>query len=208
MKEQQEYIRDIAEMRSMMERSSKFLSLSGLAGIMAGVYALSGAYIAYKVFNFNPGGIVYNSSQSESVTTGLPQVIFLAITVLLLAVGTAILLSYKKANKRGEKFWNPTARRLLINMAVPLIAGGLLILILILKGLIGLVAPFTLLFYGLALYSASKFTYEEVKSLGLIQIGLGLAGSYFVEYGLLFWAIGFGVFHIAYGIYMHYRYER
>ena len=208
MKEKQDYIRDIAEMRSMMERSSKFLSLSGLSGILLGIYALVGAYIAYKIFSFNPDQIVYSTTESGSLSSSFLQVIFLAIIILILAIGTAIFLSYKKANKRGEKLWNPTAKRLLINMAVPLIAGGLLILILISKGLIGLIAPFTLLFYGLALYNASKFTYEEVKILGLIQIGLGLISSYFVGYGLLFWALGFGVVHIIYGLYLHYRYER
>lgn len=208
MKEQQDYIRDIAEMRSMMERSSKFLSLSGLAGVMAGIYALTGAFIAYRFFYFNPDQIVYSTLQPGSLSSNLLQVIFLALVILILAIGTAIFLSYKKATKRGEKFWNPIARRLLINMAVPLLAGGLLILILIFKGFIGFIAPFTLLFYGLALYNAGKFTYEEVKSLGLIQIGLGLVSSYYVGYGLLFWALGFGVVHIIYGIYMHYRYER
>jgi hypothetical protein len=208
MKEERDYIRDIAEMRSMMERSSKFLSLSGLAGIMAGIYALSGANIAYKIFYFNPDQIVDGNIIPGRPSSGLLKVIFLAIIILVLAIGTAIFLSYKKANKRGEKLWNPTAKRLLINMAVPLIAGGLLILILISKGLIGLIAPFTLLFYGLALYNASKFTYAEVRSLGLIEIGLGLISSYFMGYGLIFWALGFGVVHIIYGIYMHYRYER
>ena len=129
MKEEQDYIRDIAEMRSMMERSSKFLSLSGLAGVMAGIYALAGAYIAYSIFDFNPGQIGYSTLQSGGLPSGLVQVIFLAIVILILALGTAVFLSYKKANKRGEKFWNPTAKRLMINMAVPLIVGGLLILI-------------------------------------------------------------------------------
>lgn len=208
MKEEQDYIRDIAEMRSMMERSSKFLSLSGLAGIMAGIYALAGVYIAYEIFDFNPEQIVYNNIQPGSLTSGLLQVIFLAGVILVLAIGTAIFLSFKKAKKRGENFWNATARRLLINMSVPLIAGGLLIFILISKGLIGFIAPFTLIFYGLALYNAGKFTYEEVKSLGLIEIGLGLISTYFIEYGLICWAVGFGVVHIIYGIYMHYKYER
>lgn len=208
MKEEQDYIRDIAEIRSMMERSSKFLSLSGWAGIMAGIYALSGAYIAYKIFDFNPDEIFYSTIKSGSLFVSLLNIIFLTLIILILALSTAIFLSYKKANKRGEKLWNPTARRLLIHMAVPLIVGGLLILILISKGLIGLLAPFTLIFYGLALYNASKFTYEEVKTLGLIQVGLGLISSYFVGYGLLIWALGFGVVHIIYGIYMHYRYER
>jgi hypothetical protein len=204
MKEEQDYIRDITEMRSMMERSSKFLSLSGLAGIMAGIYALTGAYIAYRYFDFNPDEIV----DSNGLSSNLLKVVFLAIAILTLAISTAIFLSNKKAGKRREKFWNPTTNRLVINMAVPLIAGGLLSLILISKGFIGLLAPFTLIFYGLALYNASKFTYEEVRSLGLIQIGFGLLGSYFVAYGLLLWAIGFGVVHIIYGVYLHYRYER
>ncbi|HZG26561.1 MAG TPA: hypothetical protein VEZ17_18365 [Chitinophagaceae bacterium] len=207
MKEEQDYIRDIAEMRSMMERSSKFLSLSGLAGIMAGIYALVGAYIARNIFYFNPGDTSYTNTSGD-LSSGLLRVILLAIIILALAIGTAIFLSSKKANKRGEKLWNPTAKRLLINMAVPLIAGGLLILILISRGLFVFIAPFTLLFYGLALYNASKFTYEIVRSVGLIEIGLGLVGAYFVEYGLFFWALGFGVVHIIYGIYMHYRYER
>lgn len=208
MQEEQDYIRDIAQIRSIMERSSKFLSLAGWAGIMAGLYALAGAYIAYAVLDFNPGELVYSPAQSGGSSAGLVKVIGLASLILVLAIGTAILLSYNKATKRREKLWNAIVRRLLINMAVPLLAGGLLLLILIGKGLIGLLAPVALLFYGLALYNASQFTYEEVKSLGLIQIGLGLLSAYYVEYGLVCWALGFGVAHIMYGIYMHYRYER
>jgi len=201
MKEEQDYIQDIAEIRSMMERSSKFLSLSGWAGITAGIYALIGAYIAYHVYSFNPDAIGYTSSR-------LSQVIFLAILVLILAIGTAFFLSWKKASKKGKKVWNATSRRLLVSMAVPLFAGGILILILLSKGLIGLVAPLTLLFYGLAIYNASKFTYDEMKFLGLAQMGLGLLNCWLIGYGLLFWAVGFGVVHIAYGIYMHFSYER
>lgn len=204
MKEDQDYIRDIAQIRAIMERSSKFLSLAGWAGIMAGLYALAGAYIAYEVLDFNPDRIIYNLPQS----TGLLKVIALAVVILLLAIGTAIILSYNKATKRGEKLWNAIVKRLVVNMAVPLVVGGLLILIFIAKGMIGFMAPFTLLFYGLALYNAGRFTYEIIKSLGLIQIGLGLLSAYYIEYGLICWALGFGALHILYGIYMHYRYER
>jgi hypothetical protein len=138
----------------------------------------------------------------------LLPVVITAILILVLAVITAVYFSYKNAGKRGEKLWNATSRRLLANMAVPLVAGGILVLILLSKGFIGYMAPFTLIFYGLALYNASKFTFEAVKFLGLIQISLGLLGSYFVSYGLLFWALGFGVAHIVYGIYIYYRYEK
>lgn len=115
-------MRDMAEIRSMMERSSKFLSHSGWAGIMAGIYTLSGAYIAYKVFHFHPDQIFYTTLTSGSLSTGLLMVILLAILILILAIGTTLLLSYKKANQRGEKAWNATSRRLLASMAVPLYA--------------------------------------------------------------------------------------
>ena len=208
MKDEQGYIRDIAEIRSMMERSSKFLSLSGLAGVMAGIYALVGAYIAYQFFSFNPDNIAYSNRAAGSLHPNLLEVVVLGLLILVLAIGTAVYLSHKKAVKRRESIWNPTARRMLLSMAIPLVAGGLLILVMIAKGLLGLIAPLTLLFYGLALYNASQFTYVEVKNMGLIQIGLGLLSAYFVGYALLFWALGFGVVHIVYGIYMHYRYER
>jgi hypothetical protein len=208
MKEEQDYSRDLADIRSMMERSSKFGSLSGWAGIMAGIYALAGAYIAYKVLDFHPDEIVDSSMETGDLLSGLLPVFFLATGVLILAGCTAFFFSYKRAQQRGEKLWNATSRRLLVNMAVPLITGGLLILILISKGMIGLVAPFTLLFYGLALYNGSKFTYEEVRILGVIQIILGLISAIYIEYGLLIWAVGFGIVHIIYGIYIHYKYER
>lgn len=204
MKKNQDYVRDIAEIRSMMERSSKFLSLSGWAGILAGTYALAGAFIAYYFLDFNPVEIVNQSTE----TPYLAQLIGLAFIVLILAAGTAIFLSYKRAHQREEKPWNITAKRLLINMAVPLVAGGLLVLIMISKGLIGLMALLTLVFYGLALYNAGTFTYKEVKILGLVQLGLGLASTYFIHFSLLLCAIGFGLVHIIYGIYMHYKYER
>lgn len=208
MKEEQDYIQDLTEIRSMMERSSKFMSLSGLAGVMAGIYALGGVWIVYSVYNFNPHEIVYRTTSSGGLFPYQLQVIIVALSVLILAIGTAIFLSYRKANKRDEKAWNATSRRMIVNMGIPLVTGGILILIFLSKGFLGLIAPLTLLFYGLALYSASKFTYGDVKFLGLIQICLGLAGAWLVEYALLLWAIGFGIAHIIYGIYMHFRYER
>lgn len=201
MKKEQDYIRDIAEIRSMMERSSKFLSLSGWAGIMAGIYALAGAWIATTVFDFNPDELFYT-------TPDLTQVVLLAAGILVLALVSAVVDSRRKAQKRDEKAWNATSRRLLASMGVPLVSGGILILILLSKGLIGWVAPMTLLFYGLALYNAGFYTIREVRLMGFVQMFLGLVNLWFIESGLLIWALGFGVVHIIYGIYMHFRYGR
>jgi hypothetical protein len=203
MKTEQEYINDLTEIRSMMERSTRFLSLTGWSGIMAGIYALAGALIAWIVF-FNKDFTIY-SPISQARITGI---ISLSIAILILAVGTAVLLSLSKAGKKRENLWNTAARRLIVHLAIPLITGGIFILIMLAKGFFELAAPLTLIFYGLALLNASKFTFDDVKYLGMAQIMLGLLATYFSGYGLLFWAAGFGIMHIIYGVYMHLRYEK
>lgn len=192
----------------MMERSTKFLSLTGLSGMLAGIYALIGAYLAYRLFDLNPEEIISNTLPAQEVSGDVRSLVYLAILVLVLAAGTAIYLSSKKATKNNEILWNPVSRRLVINMAIPLVTGGIFILIIISKGIFEFVAPLTLIFYGLALINASNFTFKDLKYLGMVFILLGLVGSYMPGLGLLLWTIGFGIMHIIYGIYMHLRYEK
>ena len=202
-RKEEDYMQDLREIRSIMERSTKFLSLSGISGVLAGLYALAGAYLAFEIFDYQKA-LVPGVSSVEQIS----DLLLIGITVLILAITTAVILSVNKGKKKGQKVWNSAARRMLVNMMVPLVAGGLLTLVFLVKGFIMLMAPVTLIFYGIALYNASKFTYEDVKYLGFIQIALGLLGAYFTEYSLLFWAFGFGVVHIIYGIYVNYKYER
>ncbi len=202
-RKEEDYMQDLREIRSIMERSTKFLSLSGISGVLAGLYALAGAYLAFEIFN-DQEELVYGIPAGEQVW----DLLFIGFTVLVLAIGTAVLFSVRKAKKREEKVWNSAARRMLVNMAVPLVTGGILVLVLLFKGLLLLMAPMTLIFYGLALYNASKFTFSDVKYFGFVQVVLGLLAVSFTQYSLLFWAIGFGVMHIIYGIYVNYKYER
>ncbi|MGM0588677.1 MAG: hypothetical protein ACQETE_09705 [Bacteroidota bacterium] len=198
-----DYTQDIAEIRSMMERSSKFASLSGWSGVLAGLYALIGAYVAYEVLQFNPQIVFVPISGSR-----LNTLLWLALTILVLAVSTAVILSYRKAQHRGERIWNATSGRMLTHLAVSLLSGGALLIVLLTHQMIGLLAPFSLIFYGLALHSASTYTLADVKYLGLMFVLLGLIGFYLVSYGLLLWAIGFGLIHMIYGSYIYFRYER
>jgi predicted benzoate:H+ symporter BenE len=125
---------------------------------------------------------------------------------LLLALGAAILFTFRKAQKDNQKVWDLRTKRLIINLIIPLATGGILSLMMLLKGFIGLVAPFTLIFYGLALINASRYTLHEIRSLGLVEIVIGLLGVAFVKVGLIFWALGFGIIHIIYGLYMQRKY--
>jgi hypothetical protein len=208
MKKDTDYLQDIEEIRSLMEKSSKFISLSGWAGIFAGVFALMGSYIALTYLDFNPQSLSVDNENNPFQQKQIFSVVQLALLVFLLAISFALFFTHRRAKRKDELLWTPTAKRLVINMAVPLFTGGILILFFISKGFIGFVAPFSLLFYGLALFTISKFTFDEVKILGLIEILLGLISVYKVSLGLLFWAIGFGVIHIIYGIYVYFKYER
>lgn len=208
MNSERDYTKDIAEIRSMMERSTKFLSLSGWAGVLAGLYALAGTYIAGVFFSFQPDALSYPINATGDNVMGLPPVVGLAVVILVMAIGTAIILSGQKAKIENQTIWNPTSKRMITNMAYPLVSGGILILILIGEGLAGLAAPLTMIFYGLALINASVTTFKEVRSFGILMILLGLAGVYFTEYSLWLWGFGFGILHIVYGIYLHIKYER
>ena len=91
---------------------------------------------------------------------------------------------------------------------IPLTAGGIFIVILLMRGFYDIVAPASLLFYGLALINASKYTLSDVRYLGMCEVVLGLMAAFFAGYGLIFWAMGFGVLHVFYGVSMYIKYER
>jgi hypothetical protein len=210
--EEKELQNELATIRGIMERSSKFISLSGLSGILAGVYALAGATIAYYLLyvdlhTINPDthyrivGLL-NSILNVSIF------LVLALAVLFASVITGIILTAKKAKRKGQPMWGNLSRALLFHMAVPLATGGILIIIFLTRGYYGIIAPLMLIFYGLSLVGASNFTFSDVKYLGLLEIILGLIAACLPGYGLLFWAIGFGLLHIIYGSMMYLKYDK
>lgn len=200
------YQEDLASIRKMMEQSSKFLSLSGLSGILAGTYALLGASAAYYLIQFPLAPIDY---RQESVRgANLVPLLAIAAAVLVASLASGYWLSRRKAEKAGQPFWNETSRRLVINLLIPLATGGLFTLLLLLNGHFGVVAPSLLIFYGLALINASPNLYGEIRYLGYSEILIGLAAALWPGYGLLFWALGFGVLHILYGAVMYRKYDR
>lgn len=206
MTDSKEHLQTITDIRSMMERSSRFISLSGLSGIFAGIFALCGAYAAYIKLNSLNG--IYRLLNDSAFMDVVVFLLVDAFVVLLASVAVGIMLTIRSSKKKGIKIWDTTSKRLLINLLIPLITGGLFCLVLLSHGLVGLVAPSSLLFYGLALINASKYTLNDIRYLGICEIALGLIASLYIGYGLLFWAAGFGVLHIVYGAVMYYKYER
>lgn len=201
----EKYIEDIRHIREMMQRSSRFISLSGMAGVVSGIIALLGAYWAYAwVYH-------YQTDVGYRIIVLNDRTIFKLLMIAILTLSAAMLsgwvLTRRKARKQQVDMWSEASKQFFFSIMIPMITGGLLCLLLLTKGFIGLMAPLTLLFYGLGLVNASKYTLDEIKYLGLMEIVLGLFSVYFVGYGLIFWAMGFGVLHIVYGLVMYRKYD-
>lgn len=200
--ESKDYLKDIGEIKYLMNKSSRFISLSGLSGIMAGVYALIGAAVAYW--------LVINSGREYLILSGriFRLVVLDLFLIAFFSIITAVYLTTKKAKKNGEKIWDTSSRRLIFNFLIPLIAGGLYILIILNQQKYGQTGALMLIFYGLALINASKYSIGDIRYLGYTEIALGLICALYPGYGFWLWVVGFGIMHIIYGSLMYFKYER
>lgn len=209
-------INTLQDIRDMMERSSRFISLSGWSGISAGICALIGGGWAYRVMHLSANDLGPGYQYGRDAIDGafdLGDLIFsklflIAILTLAAALCCALFFTWRNGRKKGQQMWTASSRRLMISMAVPLSAGGIFTLYLCFRGLYGLVAPSLLIFYGLTIINASKYTLVGTIWLGYTMLLTGLLNLLFIGYGLYFWIFGFGILHILYGIIMWYKYER
>lgn len=200
--EQKDLLDDLSSIKNIMERSTRFISLSGLSGVMAGVYAILGAVYALTIFQKEKlSGQTYHDE-------AIMQLTLTAVVVLVLSVSTGIWLTIRKARRKGLTVWNPVSRAFLLSGGIPLATGGLFVIIVLLQQHFSIISAGCLIFYGLALVSASHHTFGDVKWLGIFEILIGLTALAIPGYGFLLWVLGFGVMHILYGAIMHFKYDR
>jgi len=210
MEKTSQHLEDLKTIKSIMEQSSRFLSLSGLSGISAGLFAIAGAIAARLIIKgsvTNAWGYSKAISQTESEGNTIALLLLTAGLVLVLAVSSALFFSYRKARKSGQKIWTPASKRGIINLSIPLAAGGLFILLTLGQLPGSIIAAATLIFYGLALVNAGKFTFGEIYWLGIMEIVTGLLCLAIPGYAFVFWVSGFGILHMGYGTFMYFRYR-
>jgi hypothetical protein len=210
---EQDHLKTLSDIKTLMERSSRFLSLSGLSGVFIGCYALAGAAAAWHYLGSNGFESItyYSLATDPGGEIAGPLLGFLigdALLVMMLSLVTAYVLTQRLAKKQGLQIWDTSAKRMLVNLLIPLVTGGIFCLVLLHHHGIGLVAPSMLIFYGLALLNAGKYTYNDIRFLGMAEIAVGLFAAVYPGLGLLCWAVGFGIIHMVYGIAMYYKYER
>lgn len=202
-------IQSVNEIKELMERSSKFVSLSGMTGILVGIYSLIGAIMAIRILglqHITTGP--YSKVLNVTTPMRLKIIILLAAGVLIASIVTTIIISYSKSRKTNQKLFNKLTYRLIWNFSIPLLTGGLFCIALLFHGHYGLTSSVMLLFYGLALVNVSKYTFSNVAWLGYAFLILGLLDCFFEGHGLIFWTLGFGVLHIIYGLLFYFLYER
>lgn len=202
----QKHQEDLSHIRSMMERSSRFISLSELSGVFAGLSALIGGLYVYQVFEKN--GINYFEGIDNAFSINLiSELILTGIIIFSFALTFGILFTVRKSKKYNLPIWTSTTKNMLLNLAIPLAVGGVFCLALLYHQMYVLIAPATLLFYGLALVNAEKYTFSDIKYLGYCQLVLGCISVFYLGYGLVFWILGFGILHILYGLVMFKKYK-
>ena len=212
-----EQLRSIQDIKQMMEKSSRFISLSGLSGVAAGICALIATWFGHKEIEaYQHGYISRDAVTLEPADNNLrpgfqnleEQLLIIAAITFFAAFALAFLFTWLRSRKTGVPVWGYTARRVMINVLIPMIAGALFIWRMKDLNAYSLIAPASLIFYGLALVNASRYTLPEIRFLGFGQLILGLVNLWMPGQGLYFWAAGFGLLHIIYGIVMWSKYER
>lgn len=194
------------EIKDMMERSSKFISLSGLSGIIIGILAIVTVSGYCQIYGINPFNIDYEALKS------LPDdhyrhALQAAMALLVVSVAIACSLTISRARRLNLQVWGMASKKLLVNMFVPLCVGTVFCLVIFAK-YPDLVLPLSLVFYGMSLFNASKYTHDAIRSMGMAEMLLGLLCLVFMKYHIVFWTVGFGLLHVAYGTYMYVRNEQ
>ncbi len=201
MNQETESLQELKHIKMMMERSSKFLSLSGLSGISAGLCALAGGWLGARIIdNSTKPGADHPELYNNLLLVG--GITFLA------ALLTAIFFTWLRSRSSGLPLWGPTTYRVIWSLALPILTGGLVILRCGQLGYYDILIPASLIFYGIALISAAKHTLGEVRILGYAELVLGSLALWLTNYSIYIWLTGFGVLHIIYGCIMWWKYER
>ncbi|HJU87697.1 MAG TPA: hypothetical protein VJ788_10040 [Gemmatimonadota bacterium] len=178
---------DLRAIRDAMEGSSRFTSVSGAGGIAVGLSALAAAWIA--------------SRQST------PAAWFGVWAVEgALAAAVSLASAARKAGRSGGSLRSLPARRFALALAPALVAGGVLTLVFLRRGLLDALPGLWLLLYGTGVVTGGAFSERIVPLTGMTFMLAGVAALGLPEPGPDAWmAIGFGGIHVAFGALLLWR---
>lgn len=174
--------------RETMESAAAFTAVPGKGGVAMGLTAVAAAVIAAR----QPDG-------DRWLATWLVEG-FLAFVVGVLAMA-------QKARAAGTSLLSRPGRKFGLGLAPPMLAAGLLTLVLYRAGLNGLMPGTWLLLYGVGVTAAGAFSVRVVPSMGFCFMAVGAAALFApVAWGNWLLAAGFGGLHIVFGTLIAWRY--
>ena len=99
--ENKEALDTLHDIKELMEKSTKFMSISGISAILVGIYACIGTGLAYFILNKQDSfDTLFNIPLLNINTTyQLASICLIALGVLALSLLTAFTMSYQKAKK-------------------------------------------------------------------------------------------------------------
>ena len=199
-----EALNTLSEIKDMMERSSRFQTISGWSIILIGLYA---SIVSLGAWLTMGGGASLGwlpdiwQQRAASLSRNPTALILIAALLVVVSMGTVCLMSYVKTKRVNKHFsFDKTVRRPLVNFLVPAVAGALFCVAMLFQQHYGLTSSIMLIFYGLALINCHHYTTSSIGALGYGELILGIIDCFVVHQGLLFWFLGFGALHIVYGI--------
>lgn len=174
--------------RETMENAAEFTAVPGWGGVAMGVTALGASWLAAR-----------QTTSRAWLTVWLAEV-FVAVAIAASAAAT-------KARRANSTLFTGPGRKFVLSFAPPIFVGGLLTFAMFNLGAISALPGVWLLLYGTAIVTGGTFSVRAVPILGLCMMLLGAFALFAPSHwGNYFMAAGFGVVHIAFGIWIALKY--
>jgi hypothetical protein len=170
--------------RRTMERSSTFTAVPGMGGAGMGAIGLAAAVLA---------------ANQRSAERWL--IVWLVAAAIALSIGVTAVL--RKAARLDAPLAGPVGRRFAMSLAAPLVAGAALTWGLWMNGDRALMPAVWLLLYGTGVLGGGAFSVAAVRLLGVAFMALGVIALVTPPaWGNVWLGAGFGVLHLACGLYI------
>jgi hypothetical protein len=166
--------------RETMERATAFTGISGWGGIAIGTTALMASFIAALQPSFKAWLAIW-------IAEGL---------ISLLIAGWSM---DRKARAAQMPLVSGPGRKAVFSLSPPMIAGGLLTIVLVRAGLTNAIPGVWLLLYGTGVITGGMYSVPVVPIMGICFMGLGALALFAPAFANWFMAVGFGGLHLVFG---------
>lgn len=165
-----------------MESASTFTALSGWGLFAVGVVGLLAAFLAWRA--------------------GAPEKLTIWLPAALVGIACAGIANASKARRLQMPLWSGSFRKVAWVMTPVLLAGALVTFALVGANVRYLLPGTWLALYGAGVTAGGTFSLRAVRWMGLALIVLGGLALRVPQQGIVFLAVGFGILHIMFGLYL------